>query len=237
MATIKEDFGSGLQNLIPNGAGGSPDLATALRDIADDLTARSAVAAPAPTAAVEADVSQTYGQVDGLITGAPTTPSSQAVDPGGFSDWNVNISAGFGFANAVGKYNAAQVDVNISTGAKILNIGQAMYAWLVWAEAGGVVTQTIVLGTAAVSGAETIPNDAAITAGVGHARWFKLALCHAHRSADAVITTTQDPSYMLKWAGAAAPLVNELKTKFNIAVTLLTELRTQSATALKTIKG
>jgi len=37
MATIKTSFGEGGANLAPNGAQGEPDLATALRDIADDL--------------------------------------------------------------------------------------------------------------------------------------------------------------------------------------------------------
>jgi len=37
MATIKVNFGEGGANVAPKGAQGSPDLATALRDIADDL--------------------------------------------------------------------------------------------------------------------------------------------------------------------------------------------------------
>ena len=39
MATITERFGSGGANVAPGGAAGSPDLATALRDVADDLAA------------------------------------------------------------------------------------------------------------------------------------------------------------------------------------------------------
>ena len=39
MAAIKESFGEGGANLAPGGAAGSPDLATALRDMADDLAA------------------------------------------------------------------------------------------------------------------------------------------------------------------------------------------------------
>jgi hypothetical protein len=41
MTTIKTDFGSGGANLNPGGSGGVPDLATTLRDIADDLAAVS----------------------------------------------------------------------------------------------------------------------------------------------------------------------------------------------------
>lgn len=37
MATITKQFGSGGANLVPNGSGGTPTLADALRDVADDL--------------------------------------------------------------------------------------------------------------------------------------------------------------------------------------------------------
>lgn len=39
MSTIKTDFGTGGSNLASGGAAGTPDLATALREIADDLAA------------------------------------------------------------------------------------------------------------------------------------------------------------------------------------------------------
>lgn len=190
----------------------------------------AAVAAGEPAIEATADVGETYGVADGLIVGAPTTPSSQAVDPGGETDWNVNISAGYAFVNGVGKYDAAQVDVNVSTGAKLMEIGEAVYAWIVWVEAAGVVSQAVVLGTAAALGAETIPDDAAITASVGHARWTKLALCHASRTADAVVATTEDPSLMKKWGGAGTTLINSLKANYNIARTAIVELRTLAGT-------
>jgi hypothetical protein len=37
MAEIKEDYGTGGANVAPGGSAGTPDLATTLRDIADDL--------------------------------------------------------------------------------------------------------------------------------------------------------------------------------------------------------
>lgn len=37
MTTVKTNFGEGGMNLAPEGAQGSPDLATTLRDVADDL--------------------------------------------------------------------------------------------------------------------------------------------------------------------------------------------------------
>ena len=38
MAAIAEDFGVGGANLTPGGSSGSPSLAGALRDVADDFT-------------------------------------------------------------------------------------------------------------------------------------------------------------------------------------------------------
>jgi len=248
--TVKTSFGAGGAGLAPTPGSATPDLATILRGLIDDIavaqadtisttsatavtagdvsatvaTAMTALSAPAATATSEGAVSETKGVADGLIAGAPTTPSSQAVDPGGETDWNVNIGAGYAFVNGVGKYNAAQVDVNVSTGAKILEIGEAMYAWIVWSEVGGAVSQEMVLGTAALLGAETIPSDADITTSVGHANWTKLALCHASRTADAVVATTQDPSGMEKWGGAGTALMNDLRTKYNIAVTELADI-------------
>ncbi len=242
MSAIRTDFGTGGSGLVPNGSS-TPTLAQALRDVADDFAglkpatvatgnaAATAVADVSATAAADisavatADVGETYGVADGFVTGAPTTPSSQAVDPGGETSWHVNISAGYVFCNAVGWYSAAQVDFDVSTGAKIMDIGQAMYAWLVVHEAGGVVAMHVVLGTAAALGVETIPDDAAITASVGHARWTKLALCHASRTADAVVATTEDPSLMKKWGGAGTTLINELKTRAGEARTLANELK------------
>jgi len=254
VTSVKTDFGSGGSGIQPGGSAGSPDLQTIIRGLIDDIdnalagtvsaTSGSAVVAADVSATVatavtavgtgdsvvtaEADVSETKGVADGLIAGAPTTPSSQAVDPGGETDWNINISAGYVFANSFGGYFAAQVDFDVSSGAKLMDIGQAMYAWLVAVEAGGVVSQSKVLGVAAALGAETIPDDAAITAGVGHANWTKLALLHASRTADAVVATTENPSLMEKWGGGATDLVNDLKAKYNAAVTLVNELKTRA---------
>lgn len=57
MAEISNRFGSGGANLAPQGAAGLPDLATVLRDIADDLAVLkpSAVATPDAGAAYGAN--------------------------------------------------------------------------------------------------------------------------------------------------------------------------------------
>lgn len=244
MVEVKTDFGSGGAGIQPGGSAGSPDLQTIIRGLIDDIDNAlagtvsaasgsavvaadvSATAAPGIAAVAVPPVSATKGVADGLIAGAPTTPSSQAVDaaPGGETDWNCNISAGYVFVNSVGGYFAAQVDFDVSSAVRLMDIGQAMYAWLVASEAGGVVAQEVVLGVAAALGAETIPDDAAITAGVGHANWTKLALLHASRTADAVVATTENPSLMEKWGGAGTAAINELQTLLGTTKTLTDEL-------------
>ncbi len=55
MAAITKRFGSGGANLQPGGSAGTPALADALRDIADDL------AAIKPTVVAAADAGASYG--------------------------------------------------------------------------------------------------------------------------------------------------------------------------------
>ena len=55
MAAISKRFGSGGANLAPGGSAGSPSLADALRDVADDL------AALRPTAVATPDAGGAYG--------------------------------------------------------------------------------------------------------------------------------------------------------------------------------
>ncbi|HVW29214.1 MAG TPA: hypothetical protein VHC69_27800 [Polyangiaceae bacterium] len=58
MAAISERFGSGGANLAPGGASGTPSLAEALRDVADDLAALK------PTPVVAGDASAAYGAAE-----------------------------------------------------------------------------------------------------------------------------------------------------------------------------
>ena len=55
MAAITERFGSGGANLVPGGAAGVPNLASALRDVADDLAALQ------PTPVTTPDAGAAYG--------------------------------------------------------------------------------------------------------------------------------------------------------------------------------
>jgi hypothetical protein len=66
MATITVTFGSGGANVAPGGANGSPDLATALRDLIDDVTAiRTALVATTAKLDADAGVTDTnYGALN-----------------------------------------------------------------------------------------------------------------------------------------------------------------------------
>jgi hypothetical protein len=55
MAEITTRFGSGGANLTPGGSSGSPDLAKALRDVADDLAALK------PSLVATPDAGASYG--------------------------------------------------------------------------------------------------------------------------------------------------------------------------------
>lgn len=63
MSAITTTFGAGGANLTPSGSAGSPSLADALRDVADDLAGLkpAAVASAAAVAVATADADATYG--------------------------------------------------------------------------------------------------------------------------------------------------------------------------------
>jgi hypothetical protein len=58
MAAISKRFGSGGANLQPGGSSGTPSLAEALRDVADDLEVLK------PTSVEAADAGATYGEAE-----------------------------------------------------------------------------------------------------------------------------------------------------------------------------
>lgn len=71
MTAIKTSFGSGGAGLTPGGSSGNPDLATTLREIADDLAAINAAAAKkalvgAPLAA-DADLPTCVARVNAIV--------------------------------------------------------------------------------------------------------------------------------------------------------------------------
>lgn len=193
-------------------------LSEDLRDVADDLAGLQ------PTSTSYVDLAQNNSIFTGLVGIAPTTPSSQITGAGN-TDWNVDITTGSCIVNSVEGTFAAQADFDMHSGSQLLTNGQSVYAWIVAAESGGTVTQTKVVGTPATTGSQTIPTDADITTGVGHANWIKLTLCLLNRTGDTTVTQSQSNIYRESYNGpATSNLVNAIRTNMNSAggYTLLT---------------
>jgi hypothetical protein len=68
VAGISKRFGSGGANVAPGGGAGTPTLADALREIADDLSALKLAAVAAPAAAPAAGAAPTQAEFDAVVT-------------------------------------------------------------------------------------------------------------------------------------------------------------------------
>jgi hypothetical protein len=66
MATITTNYGTGEGCLCPSGVDNQPSLASALRDIADDITARSGMTSPDPAPA--AGAAPDKAEFDAVVT-------------------------------------------------------------------------------------------------------------------------------------------------------------------------
>ena len=90
MSAIPTDFGSGGKGLAPNGAQGTPDIATALREVAADLAAASipipawdtgvavsshtaTLASAGPVIAIHVTAGGVTGIISQISTGTPAT--------------------------------------------------------------------------------------------------------------------------------------------------------------------
>jgi hypothetical protein len=68
VAAISKRFGSGGANLAPGGAAGTPTLADALQEIADDLSALKLAPVAAAAAAPAAGATPTQAEFDAVVT-------------------------------------------------------------------------------------------------------------------------------------------------------------------------
>lgn len=172
MSTITTRFLQGGANLTPHGAG-TPTLTDALREIADDHA------------------------VLGLIAYAPTTASTQASGTGATA-WNINISAGEVVLGAYYTNYGIQADYAIHSATCLVAASQSVYARLVCYLNSTTPTLLVVKGTAATTGSEAIPTDAAVTLAAGTATWRDIALLHLSRNSGTTLTQTQKNSYRTK---------------------------------------
>jgi hypothetical protein len=133
----------------------------------------------------------TEGIVSGLVVGVPTTPSAQLAGTGATS-WRVNLALGRYYVGGRGFDTAGLVDFPVHSATCLLANGQSVYAFLVAFAVGGAGSIVAVKGTPALTGAEVVPSDAAITAAVGTSRWIKLSKLRLSRTGDLVLAQTQD---------------------------------------------
>jgi hypothetical protein len=130
----------------------------------------------------------------GLTAGAPTTGSSQLTGTGA-TTWNVNVAAGVVVVAGVAKDLAAAADTSIHASTQLVTNGQSCIAALVAKNVSGTISVVAVKGSAATTGAQVAPTDAAIQTAVGAGNaWVKLAECTINRTGDTTVTQSQDNS-------------------------------------------
>jgi hypothetical protein len=196
--SITSRFGTGGSGLTPAGEG-SPTLAEALRAIATDEAAFVA--------------SGNGRSLNGILGGGLLTdPGSSAQAAGtGATTWNVDVSALDVLVNGVYAHVAAATPFAVHAATCLVIAGQSVYAWLVALNMGGAITVAVVEGTAAATGSEAIPTDAAITAactvGTVVGTWVKLGLLHLTRDAGVNLVQTQDMTYRQEHGGNAISAV------------------------------
>lgn len=186
MSTITTEFGSGGTHMTPHGSDG-PTIATALRDVADDLAALKGAMG----------ITQTGGDgvVEGLRAEGPTTPSSQLTGTGN-TTWNAgDIDAGWVCLDGVFKKFAAQTSFSIHASSFLtgLTSGKSCIAAIVCKNVTGTITMVAVKGTPATTGSQVAPTSAEIQAAVGAGNhWAKVMECTLNRTGDTTVTESRD---------------------------------------------
>lgn len=128
----------------------------------------------------------------GLLASAPTTASTQATGAGN-TTWRVNLSAGVVVVGGVAKSLDVAADTSIHSGSQLVTNGQSCIAALVAKNVTGTVSVQAVKGTAATTGSQVAPSDAAIQTAVGADNaWVKLAECTINRTGDTTVTQSEN---------------------------------------------
>ena len=177
-----DSFPGGAGINTPGEAGSkSPSIQVLLRGIRDDF-----------------DAMRNYGVLNGLLAGAPTTPSAQLTGAGN-TTWSVDLTAGTVIVNSVLKEFAAQADYAIHSGSLYTGLtnGKSAIATIVAKNVAGTVTMAVVKGAAATTGSQVAPTAAEIQAAVGAANTYVvLQECLISRTGDTTVTQAQDNTKM-----------------------------------------
>lgn len=134
---------------------------------------------------------------NGLMAAAPTTPSAQTTGAAETA-WRVDVDKGLVVIDGFLEELAAQADFVIHDTTQLVTDGQSCIATLVVKKAAnGAISVVAVKGTAATTGDQVAPTEAAIQAGVGAGlKWVKLAECTINRTGDTTVTQSQDNEKM-----------------------------------------
>lgn len=157
----------------------------------------------------------------GAVTSAPTNASTQATGATGATVMRCNVSAIDAIVNGVRYAAAAQADLalhdtTVYTGADsgagdtTLTSGKSAIVAIVLKNASGTVSQVIVKGATATTGAQVAPTDAEITTKCEVATWIKIGEVLINRTADTTVTQTytdKRPAWGQNYATAMAGAV------------------------------
>lgn len=137
--------------------------------------------------------------LNGLLSTAPTTASTQATGTGNTA-WNVNVDKGVLYVGGKEAELAATTDLHVHSGSQLVTNGQSCEAALVCYLNAGNPTLLAVKGAAAATGSQVAPTDAAISTAVDAAAsgknvdWVKVAHLTINRTGDTTVTQSQDNS-------------------------------------------
>jgi len=142
-------------------------------------------------------------QPEGLLAGAPTTPSAQTTGAAETA-WRVDLAAGLVAVGGVKKEFAAEADRVLHDTTELVENGESAVAAIVAELEAGAVALINVKGAAATTGTQVAPTDAEIEAALSTAGnpWVKICECTVNRTGDTSLTQTQD--------NTKRPLVGEL---------------------------
>ena len=123
----------------------------------------------------------------------PTTASTQATGASGTTAWRVDRRELFGAFGGVADEVALAADVLLANGDVGLTDGKSLVAAVIVTISAGAFVMDKVLGTAATTGTQVAPTDAAIQTALGAGvKWLRLCDATINRTGDTTVTQSQN---------------------------------------------
>jgi hypothetical protein len=152
--------------------------------------------------------------VQGLGAYDPTTPSVTAAEPGGVATLRCNLTSGLVLVDGVPLVIPTTADYAVSGGTKLCAVAQSVIISLVAKNNGGTMSLEKVVGTAAATGAQVPPDDAAVQAALGGAgiKWVRVADVTYNHTGDGTSTQSEDNTSRPVFGGNVSATLKELLT-------------------------